>query len=210
MIYITSDTHYNHKNIVKSITKWEDKKTCRDFDSVSDMNDALVDGINSVVGEDDILYHLGDFAFGGVEEFRSRIKCKNVHLIAGNHDNKILKNDKLRSLFSSVSFYRELWIEDLQKLIVMSHYPMKTWNMRHYGSWMLYGHVHGNLENMVPASILLDLIDSWRFEDIMLLSENKKVDGIDINGRTSDMCIDLHPNFRPFSIDEIKVMFKDI
>jgi calcineurin-like phosphoesterase family protein len=31
--------------------------------------------------------------------------------------------------------------------IVMSHYSFRTWNQMHRGSWMLFGHSHGNLKD---------------------------------------------------------------
>lgn len=103
MIYFTSDTHYGHANICRGTSKWEARseedfqQNTRDFNTLEEMNDAIVDGINSVVGEDDVLYHLGDWSFGGIKniwEFRKRIKCKNIHLILGNHDHHI-ENDKV-------------------------------------------------------------------------------------------------------------------
>jgi len=59
------------------------------------MNDAIVNSINKYVMENDILYHLGDWSFGGINniwEFKKRINCKNIHLILGNHDEHIKKN----------------------------------------------------------------------------------------------------------------------
>ena len=45
--------------------------------------------------ENDILYHLGDWSFGGLNqiwEFRKRLNCKKIHLILGNHDHHIENN----------------------------------------------------------------------------------------------------------------------
>lgn len=59
------------------------------------MNDAIVESINSKVGEDDILIHIGDWAFGGWEniwKLRKLIKCKNIINVNGNHDDQIKKN----------------------------------------------------------------------------------------------------------------------
>ena len=65
--FFTSDTHYGHTNICRGESRWEGKRGCRDFDSVPEMNEAIVEGINSSVGQHDILYHLGDWSFGGFE-----------------------------------------------------------------------------------------------------------------------------------------------
>ena len=176
-VFFTSDTHYSHKNICRGVSNWEGGKGTRDFENLQEMNDAIVDGINSTVGEDDILYHDGDWSFGGfhkINEFRRKIKCKNVHLILGNHDVHIARNKQgVAGNFSSVAHYRELEIEG-QK-IVMSHYPMIVWNNHFHGAWMLFGHCHGSL------------------------------DVKHLNGRkTMDIGIDIHPEFRPYSFEELK------
>ena len=92
-LYFTSDTHYNHTNICRGVSKWPEGRGTRDFHSLGEMNSAIVSGINSVVGPDDVLVHLGDWSFGGFEsiaEFRKKILCKNVILFLGNHDHHII------------------------------------------------------------------------------------------------------------------------
>lgn len=101
-IHFMSDPHYGHKNICRGTSSWEEKQETgqrtRDFNTVEEMNDAIVKGINDNVAENDILYCLGDWSFGGIQniwEFRKRINCKNIHLILGNHDHHIENNRKI-------------------------------------------------------------------------------------------------------------------
>jgi len=79
-LFFTSDTHYSHSNICSATTNWSvNDGYARKFDSLQDMNQRLVDNINNMVGEDDILIHLGDWSFGGfdkIEEFRSKSTVK--------------------------------------------------------------------------------------------------------------------------------------
>jgi calcineurin-like phosphoesterase family protein len=64
MIYFSSDFHFGHQNIAgPKVSNWT--KGFRDFDSVHEMNKTLTQTINKYVKPDDILYFLGDFAFGG-------------------------------------------------------------------------------------------------------------------------------------------------
>ena len=212
-IWFTSDTHYNHRNIIKSLTTWQRTSGCRDFVSLQEMNDTIVNNINSVVGEDDVLYHLGDWSFGSaktVGDFRDRINCKEIHLILGNHDREFTKGLEVHSHFTSVSQYRELWIDEIETKIILSHYPMKSWNGSMYGNWMLYGHTHGNLQNSIQPATLKMLLDEGRHDDIKLLSENKKVDGIFPNGTSLEIGIDCHSEFRPFSFEEVKEYMDDV
>ena len=86
-IFFSSDSHYNHSNICSATSNWGEGSKTREFKSLDHMNATLVDNINSMVGENDVLFHLGDFSFGGFDkigEFRSRILCKNIHLDALN------------------------------------------------------------------------------------------------------------------------------
>jgi len=183
MIYFTSDTHYGHKNIVSGISKWDDKSGCRNFKTLEDHNNIIVDSINSVVGQEDTLYHLGDWSFGGVENvfrFRERIICQNVHVILGNHDENLYKNrDNCHEVFESVNSYLELNIGDDH--IVLSHWPMKIWNRYHKGSWHLHGHTHGNLKP-----------DEWW---IQKQSKNRR--------RTMDVGVDTN-GFLPYSYNDLK------
>lgn len=82
MIWFTSDTHFGHENVLKF--------TDRPWETIWQMNDAIVDSINGRVAVDDELYILGDFSFKMTAQdayaLRKRIACRRIHLIPGNHD----------------------------------------------------------------------------------------------------------------------------
>lgn len=150
-VYLTSDTHYNHKNICKGTTSWKTghNEQCRIFDTLENMNNNIVENINRIVGENDLLIHGGDWSFGGQEyitEFRNRIVCKNIILIQGNHDHhikKVLKeNPSLFIEFTQIGFYQIEYIK-----FVISHYPQAIWHQSHKDIPLFYGHVHGSFEN---------------------------------------------------------------
>lgn len=153
-LFFTSDTHYAHSNICSATTNWtESSNLTRIFNSLEKMNTTLVNNINNMVGEDDILIHLGDWSFGGfekVQEFRDRILCKNIHLVLGNHDHHIERNKEgIQSLFSSVQNYLRLEVRrpinkaTTEKFIfVCMHYPIASWHDMNQGVIHLHGHVH--------------------------------------------------------------------
>ena len=64
-VFVCSDPHYSHKNLIKSLSTWK-SGAHRDFKSVNHHNDTLVNNINKTVGKDDVLFLLGDVAFGGL------------------------------------------------------------------------------------------------------------------------------------------------
>jgi calcineurin-like phosphoesterase family protein len=149
-VFITSDTHYSHKNIVRGVTNWRTpegeipKKSTRDFDTIEQMNEALVRNINEVVGHYDTLIHLGDFSFGGfenVEKFLNRLVCQNIHLVLGNHDHHIkYDRDGIQDRFLSVQQYLEVKIKE--EYFVLCHYPLQSWHGLSKGVIHLHGHVH--------------------------------------------------------------------
>jgi calcineurin-like phosphoesterase family protein len=149
-VFITSDTHYGHKNIVRGVTNWRTQDgqipedSTRDFQSIEQMNERLVDGINHFVGQDDTLIMLGDVSFGGFDNiglFLDRLVCKNIHLILGNHDHHIENNrGDIQNRFLSINHYLEVKINDVS--FVLCHYPLQSWHGLNKGVIHLHGHVH--------------------------------------------------------------------
>lgn len=182
-VWVTSDTHYNHKNICRGVTKWRTVdggipiRDTRDFPNLSIMNKTIVDNINGVVNDDDILFHLGDWSFGGFDtivDFRKLLRCKNVYFLIGNHDHHILKNkENVREIFSGVD-HLAYNINYLGKSFFFCHYPVSSWLHIHKGVIHLHGHTHR--------------MGDFRF-------------GV---GKRMDVGIDGHPEFRPYNVrDEI-------
>ena len=69
------------------------------------------------------------------------------YLLRGNHDHLI---DKY--IDTAVSSHNVVWIKDMHILkfekqrMHLCHWPMLTWDRSHYGSYMLHGHCHGNID----------------------------------------------------------------
>jgi calcineurin-like phosphoesterase family protein len=208
-VFFTADTHYHHRNLVRGESKWANKSGCRDFDTLEENDIKLIEGINSTVGVDDVLFHLGDFSFGDIKyykEFRSQIKCQNIYLIYGNHDGWIIRNDsELQGMFKECSFYREVTYNG-QK-IIMSHYGFRVWNKSHEGSWMLHGHSHGSLAPSVSGPLITELLDKGKHTELRMLADGTHPD-VHSNGKTMDVGVDTHWDFRPYSFDEIAEIMK--
>lgn len=147
-LFLTSYTHYGHKNIVRGESQWGDLSKTRNFDTVVAMNETLVKNINELVGEGDVLIHLGDFSFGGfnnIRNFRERIACKNIHLVLGNHDEHIRRNKEgVRELFSSVSENLTFTYvrESIKYHFFAMHLPVASWPDMNRNVMHVHGHVH--------------------------------------------------------------------
>lgn len=151
-IFVTSDHHFGHENIIKHCN--------RPFADADEMDQFMVDAWNSVVGPDDTVYHLGDLAHKRTPQERvTEIVGElngSIELLVGNHeldstawfDSKAPFTHRMiinTALFASVNpGYRELFEDD--QLVVMSHYAMETWHDMGKKSWSLHGHSHGKLK----------------------------------------------------------------
>jgi calcineurin-like phosphoesterase family protein len=138
--WITSDTHFWHKNIMKY--QPED----RPFKDVYEMNAALIERWNAKVQPDDEIYHLGDFGFCNANQTVEILEQLNgkKFFIFGNHDRQ-MREAKVREHFVWSKDYHELKMPGLKGGVVLCHYPMYSWNRMHHSVPHLYGHTHGSI-----------------------------------------------------------------
>lgn len=160
-IFFTSDTHFSHFNVIKYAK--------RPFVNVDEMNEEMINRWNAVVTKSDFVYHLGDFAFEKDEAkliwIISRLNGE-IHLIEGNHDNKM--SSKVKKQFASISPFKELKVVDPDgwgghQSVTLCHYALRTWNKSHFGSYSLFGHSHGSLPDDNNALSLDVGVDCWDF-----------------------------------------------
>lgn len=114
-IWVTSDTHFNHENIIKYCG--------RPFANAELMNEYMVEMWNSVVKPGDKVYHLGDVYMGGGfdrEDTLRTLSKLNGHkrLILGNHDNG--KDQILQKVFQKI----DVWRMFPQFGLLLTHVPV--------------------------------------------------------------------------------------
>ena len=104
------------------------------------MDDALIANWNRVVGKDDIIFHLGDFAMGGSAEWSRLLQKLNgkIYLILGNHDMKTIGAGFSR--LEGVAM--QMLINVKGQIIYLNHYPFLCYGGAYRNTWQLYGHVH--------------------------------------------------------------------
>lgn len=132
-IWFTSDSHFCHKNIIKYCD--------RPFCDVEEMNSELIRRWNSVVAEDDVVYHLGDLYLGPADRAYSLLSALNGHiiLIRGNHDRH--SNDWYLER-GIAEMYSSLILTVNDKRILLTHEPDKRigedYNLH------FFGHIHND------------------------------------------------------------------
>lgn len=137
-VWVTSDLHFYHKNIIKY------SPNTRPYSDVNEMNESMQIEWNTKVHPNDTVYILGDVAFSNAQQAASilcRLNGRKI-LIKGNHDSKLVKQPDFCQFFEDIHDYFVLSYEGFR--VIMFHFPIIEWDQCHRGSILLHGHLHGN------------------------------------------------------------------
>jgi calcineurin-like phosphoesterase family protein len=149
MLFFTSDTHFGHANIIRY--------SSRPFADADAMDEALIARWNATVGDDDVIYHLGDFTLrGGGAARRIFARLRGRIRVLGypwHHDHAWLPAGLGPSSYLSASGHAveilppmvvlDERVDGRRRVLALCHYPMAQWDRRHHGAWHLHGHSHG-------------------------------------------------------------------
>lgn len=132
-VYFISDTHFGHKNIIDYCG--------RPYNCVEEMNKDIIKRWNSVVKNDDVVYHLGDFGFGSKEEVAAIVSQLNgiKKLILGNHDRwrpQIYRDMGFKEVYDRPIILENFWI--------LSHAPIEGLMGKQSPFVNIYGHIHND------------------------------------------------------------------
>ena len=159
-IFFTADEHHSHENIIKYCD--------RPFKDVNQQTKIIIEKHNDTVNEHSVVYHLGDFFWGGADQAPSFLrilkrykKVKSRILILGNHD-KLNPWTYVDAGFSSVHTSCVIGGNTL-----LSHdpcvYQAGVWELN-----MFCGHVHGLWKKLNDRNIINVGVDVWGFAPVSL------------------------------------------
>lgn len=135
--FVISDYHLGHE---KMLTFMHGEKRLRDFSSLEEMHQRIIDGWNSVVRDQDTVYVLGDVVINKKKGFHvlHALRGRKI-LVGGNHDLEDAKD------------YLKVFA-DVRGVVVFPHKAVLTHVPVHSDSLMrpswpknFHGHTHGNL-----------------------------------------------------------------
>ena len=185
MIYITSDTHFYHKNIIEYCN--------RPFSDVEEMNEVLIENWNNTVSKEDTVFHLGDFTMAEYIQGKSYAEryihtaTKLIHrlngkiiLIKGNHDPSI---KILKELPWSVSSSNQRFGE-----FILSHKPIFNCDAIN-----IHGHMHDKMPFIHEDGFNVS-VDVTGFKPVKLLD----IRGIVNKDKISKFCKQLEETWQKF------------
>lgn len=214
-IWFTSDIHYWHKNITYGESVWDDKgKSCRMFDSTREMSLHMVNQINKYVKEDDILFHLGDWSFSGIENIfnlRKQLNVKTIHHINGNHDQHIINNKLIKDYFINSNSNRIIYKEDVD---IFDYYYFYHYKPLHTKD--LFTSINDYLEIKIGKELII--LSHYPFQSWRDIGK----DSIHLHGHTHgninsiknrldvglDSAFKMFGEYKPFSFDNIIEILK--
>lgn len=147
-IWVISDTHFRHANILK----FKDGATGRlirgdRFADVDAMDEHMIECWNSVVKPGDIVYHLGDVVLGDYDWFKHNWPRLNgsKRLIVGNHDD-------IKFLASGGFFAKvQMWRMFPEFGLLLTHVPV------HESSLYRYPSKDGDADGITEPMMLLNV-----------------------------------------------------
>lgn len=182
-IFYISDLHLMHQNIIRFDN--------RPFETVEEMDKALINNWNSVVSNADHVYHLGDFCWGKKDDWIKYLKLLNgnIHIIKGNHDLKDYPPDVKKYIVEAVD-YKE--ITDCGRHVIMCHYPIMCYKASYNPNcYMLHGHTHITREQA--------FVEKWTKE----LRDSKSSNSDSCGNIFNVGCMMPYMEYRPKTLDEI-------
>ena len=143
--WITSDTHFYHRNITQLERYMLDKAGYSYIQTTEQYNEMVVNNINRCVHKDDTLYILGDFCFGSFEKVKEMYGRLNgrVIIVLGNHDHYSVSEGKKRAGIKEL-YEGPIYLPGSKGKVILSHYPVKEAYHNPF-VWNLHGHLHGSI-----------------------------------------------------------------
>ena len=139
-IFFTSDNHFFHESIIKFCK--------RPFETVEEMDKTMINNWNNTVPTDGLVFHLGDFAWGGYQAWKKIREQLNgeIILIKGNHcwKNGPQSQQQYDSLFKHTT--QQMRIEIKGRKMWLNHFPFLCYSGVYRDingmEYNLFGHIH--------------------------------------------------------------------
>ncbi len=134
--YLVSDLHFGHANIIEYCN--------RPFETITEMNQTLIDNWNTTVGVDDVVFFLGDLGhFAAEDDLRYWLDRLNgrIVFIEGNHDSP----DRY---VNGVHTHQYYLLSQGELELCCTHRPENA--PRFWDGWIIHGHHHNNHPDEYP------------------------------------------------------------
>lgn len=136
-IFLIADTHFGHANVL-TFKKDNGELLRPGFHHITEHDEYLIECWNSVVKDQDKVYHLGDIgfkSFTALSLILSRLNGQKI-LIKGNHDNFKLSQYQ--------QYFKDVRATHILDKFVLSHVPVHPECLTRWDA-NIHGHLHSNV-----------------------------------------------------------------
>ena len=152
-IFVTSDTFFGRKK----------SATARGFSSTEEMNEAMTNIWNNKVNPEDIVIHLGNFAWtcDDVENMCNKLNGEILFMIA-EHDQSLL--DLKEADADLVILENAIYTHGN---VVFCHWPLEEWPGKKLDKFHFHGHLSSNIKSDIKQLQRLNVCcDNWSLAPI--------------------------------------------
>jgi calcineurin-like phosphoesterase family protein len=164
-IWLISDTHFGDEAIVG----YENRPFTRPSGQTQvNMEKALIERWNGVVGQGDEVFHLGDVGYGGPTPIKGILEQLNGRkmLVMGNHDREKSPQWWRTAGFEEVS----KWPITIEDFFILQHEPPAYYTNR-TPFFYIFGHVHGTpcYPTLTKTSACV-CVERWDYTPVSLMN----------------------------------------
>ena len=158
-VWFWSDLHLGHENMYKFVD-WEGNKV-RDWDSLQQAEEYMIQEYNKLVKPEDTVYFLGDVSSRNdvADKFFARIVPSRRILIGGNHDNRLGAKFWLKH-FDDVRGCYNLSESGERTNYLLTHIPVHPASKARFKR-NICGHIHSAQVMHVEKTKVLKEQDLW-------------------------------------------------
>jgi calcineurin-like phosphoesterase family protein len=159
--YITSDTWFGRPQILQIAN--------RKFNNVDEMDATLIKNWNKVVKKNDVVFHLGNFAWDP-QTTRKVLRKLNgqIYFLVGSADEAFLD---VSHEFENVTILEDQILELPQFDSIICHYPLEVWNGKDSGTIHFHGHTtFSHKTDLSNSNRVNACTDYWNYTPVNYLT----------------------------------------
>ena len=159
--YVTSDTWFGREHVLQI------SKQRHHFSDISEMNKHIIKLWNKIIKKDDVVFHLGNFAWDPhtAESILGSLKGK-IFFILGPNDDALMD---VFEKFPNVTIIEDQILTLPMHDVVLSHYPLRDWGGKESGTLHIHGHsLFNNLTDLKAERRVNICTDHWGFKPIKI------------------------------------------
>jgi calcineurin-like phosphoesterase family protein len=150
-VFVTSDTFFGRKK----------SATARGFETTEEMDETMIQLWNQKVTKDDIVIHLGNFAWTVNDVFRVYSKLNGqILFMIGEHDQSLLEIEEDEAQSTELIVLEDQII--MRRGVTLCHWPLEAWPGKKQNMFHFHGHLASNVKSDVSKIQRLNVCcDNW-------------------------------------------------